>query len=161
MVPMFAVACAWLDAAIFAVLGLIHAYWAAGGQWGRDVALPTHGAKPGQPPRFALHPTPAATALVALLLFAAAATVLGAAGIWGGESAAGAGAATTKPNGVLVAGAWILAALFFLRAVGDFRYVGVFKRIRDTRFARWDSGLFSPLCVAIAALAAITALGLG
>ena len=42
-----------------------------------------------------------------------------------------------------------------LRAVGDFRMVGFWKTVRDTPFARWDTRLFSPLCVAIAALVAL------
>jgi catechol 2,3-dioxygenase-like lactoylglutathione lyase family enzyme len=39
--------------------------------------------------------------------------------------------------------------VFLLRAVGDFRLVGFFKRVRGTPFARWDTRLFSPLCVAL------------
>ena len=35
--------------------------------------------------------------------------------------------------------AWLIAAVFALRAIGDFRYVSFFKRIRDTRFARLDA----------------------
>lgn len=54
-------------------------------------------------------------------------------------------------------GAWALAALFGLRAVGDFRYVGLFKRVKDSPFARWDSRLFTPLCIAVAAGSAMTA----
>jgi hypothetical protein len=37
----------------------------------------------------------------------------------------------------------------FLRSVGDFRLVGFFKRVRGTRFARYDSLLFSPLSLAL------------
>jgi len=54
--------------------------------------------------------------------------------------------------------AWVLAALFLIRAVGEFRYVGFFKSVRDTRFATWDSWLFSPLCLLIAVLCAIPGL---
>jgi hypothetical protein len=56
-------------------------------------------------------------------------------------------------------GIWVLAAVFAARAVGDFRYVGFFKRVRDSRFARRDSRLFSPLCAAIALAAAMVGLG--
>jgi hypothetical protein len=49
-----------------------------------------------------------------------------------------------------------MSAVLFLRAVGDFRAVGFSKRVRDTRFAWWDTRLFSPLCLAMAVLAALT-----
>ena len=44
-----------------------------------------------------------------------------------------------------------LAAIFVLRALGDFQYVGFSKRIRGTQFAHWDDRIFSPLCLLIAA----------
>jgi hypothetical protein len=47
-------------------------------------------------------------------------------------------------------GTWTLAALFLLRGIGDFRLVGFFKRVRGTRFARRDTRLYSPLCLALA-----------
>jgi hypothetical protein len=36
------------------------------------------------------------------------------------------------------------------RAVGEGRYVGFLKRVRNTAFARNDTWLYSPLCVALA-----------
>ena len=44
-----------------------------------------------------------------------------------------------------------LAAIFALRAVGDFRLVGFFKRRSESAFARWDTRLYSPLCALLAA----------
>ena len=49
-------------------------------------------------------------------------------------------------------GMWMLGAVFLLRAVGDFRYVGFFKRHTDTRFARLDTLFYSPLCLLLSAL---------
>ena len=49
------------------------------------------------------------------------------------------------------AATWLLALVFAARAVGDFRYVGFFKRVRDTRFARLDTLIYSPLCCVLAA----------
>ncbi|WP_423856182.1 DUF3995 domain-containing protein [Acidithiobacillus ferrianus] len=34
--------------------------------------------------------------------------------------------------------------------MGDFRLVGFFKTVTGTRFARLDSTVFSPLCLAMA-----------
>ena len=51
------------------------------------------------------------------------------------------------PRDVLTACTWLMAAAFLLRSVGDFRYVGVFKRVAHTRFAYWDTRLFVPICL--------------
>lgn len=58
---------------------------------------------------------------------------------------------------LLRVGVWGVAAAFAARTVGEFRYVGLFKRVRDTPFARWDTRLFTPLCAAIAIAAIIVA----
>ncbi|HPG26670.1 MAG TPA: DUF3995 domain-containing protein, partial [Myxococcota bacterium] len=62
------------------------------------------------------------------------------------------------PPWVARVGIWALAVLFALRAIGEFRYVGFFKRVRDTRFARLDTLVFSPLCATIAILSIALAL---
>jgi hypothetical protein len=43
----------------------------------------------------------------------------------------------------------VLGAVFVLRAIGERKLVGFFKRVRGTAFARWDTWLFSPLCLAL------------
>ena len=45
--------------------------------------------------------------------------------------------------------AFLLALALVARAVGDFRLVGFFKRVRGTRFARLDSALYAPLCLVL------------
>ena len=50
--------------------------------------------------------------------------------------------------------AWLsyaLAAGLLARAVGEFKYVGFFKRVRGSRFARLDTLLYSPLCLLLSA----------
>ncbi|MDR3044215.1 MAG: DUF3995 domain-containing protein [Desulfovibrio sp.] len=42
------------------------------------------------------------------------------------------------------------AFVFVVRAIGDFRYCGLFRRIRSTTFARWDARLYTPLCLLLA-----------
>jgi len=44
---------------------------------------------------------------------------------------------------------WFIPIIFILRAVGDFNYVGIFKKIKNTEFARADSKIFIPLCLII------------
>lgn len=55
-------------------------------------------------------------------------------------------------------GPWGVAAAFALRTLGDFRYAGLFRRVRNTPFARWDTRLFTPLCALIAIGAAVVAM---
>lgn len=121
-------------AAVLAALGLIHVYWAAGGALGGAVSVPERNGEA------LFHPGRAATLVVAFLLFSASAVLLARAGFWG----------TWLPKQPLAWGAWTLTAVFLLRAIGDFRWVGFFKRVRGTAFARWDSRLFSPLCLLLA-----------
>ena len=48
---------------------------------------------------------------------------------------------------------WLSLALalgLLARAIGEFRYVGFFKRVRGSRFARLDTWVYSPLCLLLA-----------
>ena len=129
--------------AAFVVLGLIHLYWAAGGRIGRGSAIPQVGNKPS------FLPGTIATIAVALALFGAAAVVALRSGV------------LPDPALVFLAmiGCWVLATTLALRAIGDFRLVGFFKRVRGTPFARADSLFYSPLCAVLAALVAVVARG--
>jgi hypothetical protein len=130
-----------LVAVIFAALSLLHLYWALGGRWGSAVSVPSVGEKP------LFNPSRAGTVLVAVMLLMAMLTILGRLGLWG----------AALPRWIFFWGTYAISLLFFLRAVGDFRLVGFFKRIHDTPFAYWDTRLFSPLCLAIAIIAALVA----
>jgi hypothetical protein len=123
-------------AGILAALGSIHIYWAAGGRRGVALAIPQRDGRP----LFA--PPPSATLLVAVLLFVAALLVAGAVAGW----------AAPLPAWVYRRGSAAVGVVFLLRALGDFRLVGLFKRVRDTPFARWDTLLFSPLCAVLGVL---------
>jgi hypothetical protein len=45
---------------------------------------------------------------------------------------------------------FLISLVFAMRSVGDFRYIGFFKSRRNSKFARLDTALYSPLCVFIA-----------
>ncbi|AZA55575.1 DUF3995 domain-containing protein [Chryseobacterium sp. G0201] len=47
---------------------------------------------------------------------------------------------------------WITAILSFIRAIGDFRYIGFFKKITSSSFAKKDTLIYSPLCILISLL---------
>jgi hypothetical protein len=81
--------------------------------------------------------------LVAAALFAAMLTVLGQIGLWG----------EIIPRWIFRWATFGIAALFFLRAIGDFKLIGFFKQANDSGFAFWDTFLFSPLCLFIAVAA--------
>jgi hypothetical protein len=52
-------------------------------------------------------------------------------------------------------GLWTIAVIFTLRAIGDFNYVGFFKKIKHTKFGKNDTKYFSPLCLTIGILTII------
>jgi hypothetical protein len=150
---------ALLDATVFALLGIVHVYWACGGTWGTAAAFPDQWRKrepaAGKRLRLRMHPpTPRATVAVAFALFSAAAVMLGRVGwlpflpwrpLW------------TFPQWIFTLGAWVLSVLFTARAIGDFRTIGLFKSYREGRFAWWDTRLFSPLCLGIGLVAGTVA----
>jgi len=122
-----------LVAATLGCLALIHVYWASGGQVGKSAAVPeVNGQR-------AFVPSPGGTLMVAVVLFLAASVVAIAGGLVGIAGSKG-------PFRVLACG---LGATFIARAVGDFRLIGLFKRVRGTRFALLDSTVYAPLCLAI------------
>ena len=124
-----------ITALIFLALSAIHVYWAFGGGRGFEAALPTMDGK------LLFTPSRAMTLFVAAGLFAFASIVFGVLGVWGSQI----------PNWIFKFAVWGIAAIFYLRALGDFRYVGFFKRIKNTLFfIKQDTLFYSPLCVLIA-----------
>jgi fatty acid desaturase len=125
--------------AVFTGLTLIHLYWLFGGRVGQLAAIPELDGK------LILEPSPLATFMVAIALGLCALLIAGTAGML----------ALPFSQAVL---AWMtrgLAGVLFLRAMGDFRLVGFFKQIRDTRFARLDTTVYPPLCL-VSAIGAAT-----
>ena len=125
--------------AVFAGLSLIHIYWFFGGQVGQRAAIPEIDGK------LAFQPTTVTTLVVAIGLALCVLLIAATAGI------------LTLPLSQMVL-AWLtraLAVVLLLRAIGDFRLVGFFKRIRNSRFAHLDTVLYAPLCLALAIGAAI------
>ena len=121
---------------IFLGLAALHVFWAFSSRAGLQGFVPTENAAP------VFRPGRAASLAVAALLAIAAGISL-----WRGAWP-DAGASWIPRTGILV-----IAVVFAARAVGDFRFVGFFKRVRGTPFARNDSLVFSPLCAAISVLA--------
>ena len=123
-------------AATLIVLALIHLYWAVGGAVGRMAAVPMRAN--GTP---VIRPGPAATLAVAVGLAGVAIAVLVRVQL----------IPEVGPPALYRWGARAAGVAFALRVIGEFRYVGLFKRVRGTRFARWDGALYTPLCAALSA----------
>lgn len=115
-----------LNTTLFSILGLIHVYWALGGKWALQNSLPTtaDGVR-------VLHPSLMGTLAVAVFLFVLA--------------------FCTVYQGAVSKFVFLgISSIFLLRAIGDFKYVGLFKQVRCTAFAQKDTRYFIPLCICIA-----------
>jgi hypothetical protein len=122
---------------ILFALGGIHFYWAIGGKWAFDNSLPQkeNGEK-------VLNPKAIDCLIVSLMLFAFGLLVLIKSKI----------ILFNLPTWLNHYGLYILAFLFILRAIGDFKYVGFSKKIKQTPFGSLDTKIYSPLCLLIGIL---------
>jgi hypothetical protein len=116
----------------FAGLAALHLYWALGGKSGISAALPEVDGAP------VFKPGRSVTVAVAFVLicFALIALALG----------FGVGANALHSTHAVFPG-FVSGGILVLRAVGEFRYVGFFKRVKGSKFAVYDSWLFSPFCL--------------
>lgn len=118
-------------------MGVIHFYWAFGGRWGVDATFPTLDAGPEN-----FKPPFIATIIVGLGL-----CTMGLFYFLKMQSVQYALFTSVAPYVQ-----WIIPAIFTIRAVGDFKYVGFFKSRKNSLFAEMDTKFFSPLCMLIALL---------
>ncbi|MFD0672909.1 DUF3995 domain-containing protein [Cohnella sp. GCM10027633] len=131
-------------AILLAVSGL-HLYWASGGRWGGAAAVPRK-ADGGE---LLFKPRVPETVAVALLLLVAAAALL----VQADLIIIGTVDRYAKFACILC------AVVFFVRAVGEFKYLGLFKRIRNTAFGRNDTLYYSPMCLFLALAYVLALLG--
>jgi hypothetical protein len=123
---------------IFLSISAIHFYWAMGGKWAINVAIPT--TSEGNAP---FQPGVIPTLIVAFGLLGFALIALGNIGLFYD----------------FLAKKWInyatyaIIIIFTLRGIGDFKYVGLSRKIKNTNFAKYDKHYFTPLCFLIATLA--------
>jgi glucan phosphoethanolaminetransferase (alkaline phosphatase superfamily) len=126
---------------IFLCISSIHFYWAFGGKWGGDAVLPTK--EDDNSVLFA--PSVLSTLIVAFGLLAFGLFIFVKSGF----------IVFDTPQWLNQYGLWIIASIFTLRAIGDFNYVGFFKKIKRTKFGENDTKYFSPLCLTIGILSII------
>jgi glucan phosphoethanolaminetransferase (alkaline phosphatase superfamily) len=121
-----------INTLIFTVISGFHFYWAMGGKVGFNVVLPsnTEGDK-------ALNPSKSITCIAALVFLSIAIFYLIKVHLID----------FPLPQFALNYGLYALASVLIIRAIGDFKYAGFFKTIKDTPFANYDSTYYSPLCL--------------
>ncbi|MGS0526501.1 DUF3995 domain-containing protein [Zobellia nedashkovskayae] len=119
---------------VFIVLGGFHFYWLFGGTWALENAIPTR-----ENEKAMISIPKIATLLVALILTVFGLFYFMKSGLINVEA----------PFRGINFAYWFIPTIFILRSVGEFKYVGFFKKVKHTTFAKADSKLFSPLCLGI------------
>lgn len=122
---------------IFMLISFIHFYWGVGGKRGLKEAVP---AKENGEKIF--NPTIFSCFLVAIIFSCLAIFILVKGGIL----------YLFLPEWISQYGLVVTAIIFLLRAIGDFKYVGFFKKIKNTDFGKLDTKYYSPLCIFIGSL---------
>ncbi|MEZ2331045.1 DUF3995 domain-containing protein [Mesorhizobium sp. RCC_202] len=130
-----------MQAAVVAVCSAIlvagagfHLYWGFGGRAGAGISLPQR--EDGSP---AMKETAIGALAIGVILALVLLLVLSFAGLID----------VPVPRWLLKTAIIVWAIIFTLRALSWSRYFGLFKRVRNTRFARYDSLLYSPACLVL------------
>jgi|SRR5471030_1513427 len=126
---------------VFVVLALWHFYMALRPSPGKAGTVPSVSGKP------LFVPSRAATVAVGVVLVLFASLVAATGGI----------VQLGLPSVALSWLSFALALGLLARAVGEFKYVGLFKRVRGSKFATLDTFVYSPLCLLLAAGVALVA----
>ncbi len=127
-----------INFSILLIISGIHIYWGLGGNGGLQAAIPELSNKKVMQPGRAL------TLSVAVIFGTMGLFYLYKIGRFPIAD-------PLVPGWLSQYGLWLLAGIFLLRAIGDFRYVGFFKRIKNSRFAGLDTKFYSPLCLLLSA----------
>ena len=122
---------------LLASISLIHVYWAFGGKWAVDSVIPMQDNKPLFKPGFF------GSMIVAVLLVIAIGVILSFIELL---------KIPFLSQTLSYYGTIALGVVFLFRAIGDFKFLGFFKKIKDSNFAKWDTRIHSPLCAFLSAL---------
>ena len=125
---------------LFMALSGLHFYWGLGGRWSWGATIPS--AEDNTP---IIHPSWRSSFVVGSGLLTFGILVLVKAGLVNFE----------LPVWLSSYGLWMVAVIFIMRAIGEFRYVGFFKRVKKTTFGEMDTKYYSPLCLMIGILTII------
>jgi hypothetical protein len=124
-----------INSVLLLLISAIHFYWAFGGRWAASAVIPQI-----NPEKKVFMPSPIVTIAVAIPFLIISLIFAQAAGLFSIEII------TSYRLQLLLA----LVAVFSIRAIGDFKYVGFFKKVKETEFGINDTKYFTPLCTFIA-----------
>ncbi|MDJ1468928.1 DUF3995 domain-containing protein [Cytophagaceae bacterium DM2B3-1] len=136
-----------INASLFLIISLLHIYWAVKGLFQPNQSFLSL-VIPEIDKELAFKPGIGTTLLVALALLVASFI-----SIWAIQPIYKGTSPFFVSERWCIYGNLTIAIVFGVRAMGDFKYVGFFKKIRHTQFAYYDTRLYSPLCLLIAILA--------
>ena len=125
---------ALICAAILMFIAGFHFYWGFGGTVGMAVAIPQ-----SESGEALFKPSALAAHFIRLALVAAALCVLA----WSGRIPLPLPLPPVAMRTIVA----LLAFVFSARALAWFRYAGLFKKVRDTAFGRYDTFFYCPLCL--------------
>jgi hypothetical protein len=131
-----------VNAVVFIAIAVIHFYWALGGTWAAKAVLPVKA--DGQ---LTFKPGFIATFFVGLVFIVLTFITLGNLDLFKNYISLKYFACATA----------FIAAIFFIRFVGDFKFVGITKKIKNTVFANNDTKYYTPLCLMLAIINLIIA----
>lgn len=129
-----------INSVIFTLLSILHFYWALGGKLWYNSVLPT-----SSNGMHKLNPSITAGLIVAFGLLFLGIITLGNIGLFD----------RFIERKYFRYGTLIIALIFFLRAIGDFKFIGFFKTVKLTTFGINDTRIFSPLCLVLAIISLV------
>ncbi len=116
----------------FLCIAAIHFYWGLGGKWGLEAALPVK-----ENNEKTMNPGIMACFLVGLVfIFVCVFLLIKVKFIDFSLSV------FLNKYGLI-----LLASVFLIRALGDFKYAGFTKKLKNTTFAQYDTKYYSPFCL--------------
>lgn len=127
-----------INTTIFILLSFLHFYWALGGNWGMEGVVPTFAHEGKKIFKPGLHGTMA----VGIAMGGCAFITIGNTGIFD----------QSLSHTFIKYATTAIGALFLFRAIGEFKYIGFFKKVKGTLFAKNDTQYYSPLCLIVASV---------
>ncbi|MEM8897814.1 MAG: DUF3995 domain-containing protein [Bacteroidota bacterium] len=120
---------------ILVLISFLHFYWVAGGRWALEVVVPEVMEKSFFDPDKKVM-TGLYTLIVAIGLLVFAFVLLN-----------NLPTISFLGKGLTTIGTRVIGSIFLIRAVGDFKVAGFFKQASQHPFAKYDTLIFSPLCL--------------
>ena len=119
---------------VFLGIAFVHIYWAFGGNWGKQAAVPTNsaGIPLFVPGFFSCFSVGTIFLFLSILINQKVFNFI--------------------PDNISNLLLLVASLAFLVRAIGDFNYVGFFKKVNNTIFSKKDNYYYSPLCLVIAVL---------